>query len=109
MKTYIQDGDTMPLTAPYDVVAGGGMLIGSLFAVAIAAAASGAAVQGRTRGVIDIPKATGEAWTLGAKVYWDNTAKKLTTTSSGNTLVGVAAQAQASGDTVGRAKLGIVA
>lgn len=109
MRNYVQDGDTLPLIAPYDVSAGGGMLIESLFAVAIAAALSGAAVQGRTRGVIDLTKATGQAWTLGAKLYWDNSAKNVTTTSSGNTLIGVAVLAAASGDTVGRVKLGIVA
>lgn len=105
MKGYIQDGDTLPLIAPYDVVAGGGMLVGAIFAVAIAAALSGAPVQGRRRGVIDVPKATGQSWTQGVKLYWDNTAKNLTTTATDNTLVGAAAQAQASGDTVGRALL----
>jgi predicted RecA/RadA family phage recombinase len=109
VNNYVQDGDTLSLVAPYDVPAGGGMLVGALFAVALAAALSGAKVQGRTRGVLDLAKATGEAWTLGAKLYWDNTAKKVTTTAGGNTLIGVAAQAQASGDAVGRIKLGIVA
>jgi predicted RecA/RadA family phage recombinase len=52
---------------------------------------------------MDIAKTTGEAWTHGQKLYWDNTAKKLTTTAAGNTLVGAAAQAQAAGDSVGRA------
>lgn len=105
MKGYIQDGDTLPFTAPYDVPAGGGALVGALFLVAIAAVLSGKTGQGRRRGVMDIAKATGEAWTQGQKVYWDNTNKRLTTTSSANTLVGAAAQAQASGDTVGRAMI----
>jgi predicted RecA/RadA family phage recombinase len=53
---------------------------------------------------MDIAKATGEAWTAGQLVYWDNTNKRLTTTSSGNGAArGAAAQAQASADTVGRA------
>lgn len=103
MKGYIQDGDTLPLVAPYDVAAGGGALVGAIFGVAIAAVLSGKGGQFRRRGVMDIAKATGEAWTQGVKVYWDNTNKRLTTTSSANTLVGAAAQAQASGDTVGRA------
>jgi predicted RecA/RadA family phage recombinase len=103
------DGHTIPFTAPYDVPAGGGALVGSMFVVAIAAVLSGGSGQGRTVGVIDMAKATGQAWTQGVKLYWDNTAKNLTTTAGGNTLVGVAAQAQASGDTVGRIKLGIVA
>jgi predicted RecA/RadA family phage recombinase len=109
MRNYVQDGDVLPLTAPYDVASGAGMLVGSLFAVATAAALSGATVEGRTRGVFDLTKATGAGWTQGAKVYWDNTAKNVTTTSAANTLIGVAAQIQASGDAIGRVKLGIVA
>ena len=104
MKGYIQDGDTLPFVAPYDVAAGGGVLVGTIFLVAIAAVSSGGNGQGRRRGVMDIAKTTGEAWTQGQLLYWDNTNKKLTTTASGNGAArGAAAQAQASGDTVGRA------
>ena len=48
-------------------------------------------------GVFSVPKASG-AITQGALLYWDDTAENLTTTASGNTLVGVAAAAAASGD-----------
>ncbi|MCP3732015.1 DUF2190 family protein [Sphingomonas sp. MG17] len=105
MKGYIQDGDTITLTAPYDVVSGGGALVGAIFAAALQPVLSGKTGEFRRRGVMDLAKATGEAWTQGQKVYWDNTAKKLTTTSTSNTLVGAAAQAQASNDTVGRAMI----
>lgn len=105
MKNLIQDGEVMPLTAPYAVASGDGFLVGSLFAVAETAAGNGEAVQGRRRGVFTLAKATGEAWTVGAKVYWDNTNKRLTTTASGNTLVGVASAVQASGDTTGAAMI----
>jgi predicted RecA/RadA family phage recombinase len=47
------------------------------------------------------PKATGEAWTLGAKLYWDASAGKFTTTSTSNTLCGRAGAAAASADTTG--------
>lgn len=108
MRNFVQTGEVLDLTAPYDVAAGAGMLIGSLFSVAVAAALSGAAVRGRPGGVFDLTKATG-AITAGAKVYWDNTAKNVTTTSSSNTLIGVATQAASSGDATARIKLGIVA
>lgn len=103
MRNFVQEGLTLPFTAPYDVASGGGVLVGSLFLVALQAVLSGGTGDGKPRGVFDLPKATGQAWTQGVKVYWDNTAKNLTTTSSANTLVGVAGQAQASGDTSGRA------
>lgn len=46
-------------------------------------------------------KATGEAWAIGAALYWDNTNKRFTTTSSGNTAAGFAGSIQESGDTTG--------
>jgi predicted RecA/RadA family phage recombinase len=47
------------------------------------------------------PKTTGEAWAINAALYWDNTAAKWTTTSSGNTLGAYAAAIAGSGDTTG--------
>lgn len=104
MRNFVQEGLTLPFTAPYDVASGGGVLVGSLFLVALQAVLSGGSGDGKPRGVFDLPKATGEAWTAGtSKLYWDNTNKRLTTTASTNMLVGVALQTQASGDTSGRA------
>jgi len=102
MKGYKQDGTEFTAPAPYAVESGGGALIGSLFGVAKAKYASGArGVFVRTADT-EIAKATGEAWAIGAKVYWDNTNKRATTTATNNTLIGVAVQAQVSADTVGR-------
>lgn len=101
-KNYVQPGETITLIAPYNVSSGGGLLVGSIFGVALADALSGAPVEARRKDVFDLAKATGQAWTQGVKLYWDNTAKNVTTTSTSNTLIGAAAQAQASGDTVGR-------
>lgn len=100
---FVQPGDTLTCTAPYDVASGAGFLVGVLFAVALNAALSGKPVEGRRVGVWNLAKATGEAWTAyTTKLYWDNTNKRLTSTSSGNTYVGIAAAGAASGDTVGR-------
>lgn len=63
-----------------------------------AAATAGYVIEARINGA---PKTTGEAWTVNASLYWDNTAGKWTTTSSGNTLAAFAAAVQASGDTTG--------
>ena len=35
MKNYIQPGNTITLTAPYDVNSGDGLLVGAIFGVAI--------------------------------------------------------------------------
>ena len=48
-----------------------------------------------------------QAWTVGARVYWDDTNKRCTTVATDNTPVGVAVEAVASGagDTIGRVRL----
>ncbi|NJO54371.1 MAG: DUF2190 family protein [Bacteroidales bacterium] len=107
MKNYVQPGNTITLVAPYAVASGDGLLVGSIFGVANADAANGAAVEACVVGVLDLKKVGSQAWTVGAKVYWDNTNKQATTTSSGNTLIGVAVEAVGSGagETVGRVRL----
>jgi predicted RecA/RadA family phage recombinase len=105
-KNYVQPGDTITMTAPYAVASGAGLLVGAVFAVALADAANGATVEAKRNGVWDLAKATGQAWVADTtKLYWDNTNKVVTSTASGNVLIGVARQTQASGDTVGRVLL----
>lgn len=106
MKTYIQDGDTLTLTAPYTVAPGAAFKVGAIIAVATSAAASGATVEGLTRGVVDLAKVSAQAWTVGALIYWDDTAKLTTTTSTSNTLFGVAIAAAANPSATGRVRLG---
>lgn len=108
MKNYVQEGDTLELTAPYDRTSGQGALIGSIFGVAVVDVLSGAKANFQVKGVFDITKAAG-AVTEGAKMYWDNTARNVTTVSAGNTLIGCATQAQAGGDATCRIRLGNVA
>jgi predicted RecA/RadA family phage recombinase len=107
MRNYIQPGHALTLIAPYDVVSGDGLLVGSIFGVACHDALSGAEVEAQLTGVLDLAKVASQAWTAGAKVYWDNTAKRATTVASGNTLIGVAVLAVGSGaeEVIGRARL----
>ena len=97
MRNYIQPGHVITLAAPYDVVSGAGLLVGSIFGVAAHDALSGAEVETQLTGVIDLAKVASQAWTAGAKIYWDNTAKRATNVASGNTLIGVAVLAVGSG------------
>ena len=107
MKNFVQVGNILTLPAPYAVVSGGGALIGAIFGVAQKDAASGEEVAFLVTGVLDLPKAPSQAWTLGAKVYWDNTAKVCTTTVGTNTLIGVAVKAvgNTAGATIGQVRL----
>ncbi|HAT48866.1 MAG: DUF2190 family protein [Nitrospirae bacterium] len=97
MKTWSQSGDTVTVVAPADINSGEGLMIGVLFGVAVSTATSGSDLEICTTGVVDLPKASG-AITQGAKVYWDNTAKVVTTTATSNTLIGCAIVAAAVGD-----------
>lgn len=108
MKNFIQPGETVTLPAPYARTAGQGALIGNLFCVALSDVANGADGEWKTEGVFDITKVGSQAWaTVGAAVYWDNTNKRLTTSASGNTLVGaiVKTVGNGAGETIGRVRL----
>lgn len=107
MKNYVQPGNTLTLSAPYAVTSGDGLLVGSIFGVAAGDAASGATVETALTGVFDLTKIGSQAWTVGAKVYWDDTNKRCTTVATDNTLIGVAVEAVAggAGDTIGRVRL----
>lgn len=105
MKNFVQPGDLIEVTAPYAVLSGAGALVGSLFGVAVNDAAISTELVIQTTGVFTLAKATGAAWTMGARIYWDDTAKNCTTTASTNKLIGLAVSAPASGDTVGNVRL----
>jgi predicted RecA/RadA family phage recombinase len=108
-QNFLHSGLMMPFTAPSGgVVAGTPYLIGSLLVIAQETVAAGASFDGLTTGVFVLPKATGQAWTEGLKLYWDNTAKNVTSTVGSNTLVGVAAVAAASADTTGKVRIDAV-
>lgn len=100
MKTYVEPGEVLELTAPAGGVVSGTLYkINDLVIVATVDAAAGEKFSGYVGvGVVEVPKAAG-AWTELVKVYWDNTAKNVTATLTGNTLIGVAARAAAAGDT----------
>ncbi|MEK6747498.1 MAG: DUF2190 family protein [Pseudomonadota bacterium] len=105
MKNYLMEGNTITLTAPYAVVSGDGLLVGSIFGVACNDAAISTDVESMTHGAFTLKKAAAQAWTQGALIYWDNAAKNCTTTVATNKLIGVAINAALSADTVGNVRL----
>ena len=100
MKTYVQPGNTITLPAPYAVAAGDGLLVGSIFGIAAGAAAARV-------GVYELKKLGSQAWAVGERIYWDNTARQTTKVTTSNTLIGVATEVVAggAGDVVGRVRL----
>lgn len=107
MKNFVQHGDTLTVIAPAAVASGEGVLVGSIFGVAVTAADSGADVPIKTTGVFDLPKIGSQEWSAGDLVYWDNANKRCTTVDTGNVLIGaaVAPVPDGAGDTIGRVRL----
>jgi len=106
MENYVAPGEVVELTAPTGgVVSGTAYLIGGLVIVALVTAAEAAKFNALVTGVVEHAKVSAQAWTEGAKLYWDDTAKNFTTTASGNTLVGVAAAAAANPSATGKIRL----
>lgn len=91
MKNFLQDGTVVPMTAPAGgVTSGTAYLINAVVVCAMQDAAAGATFPAMIDGCMSLPKAAGLAIAEGALLYWDNTAKNLTTTSAGNTKCGFA-------------------
>lgn len=102
---YIQPGATLTLTASRDVVPGDGLLVGSLFGVSLGTYAEEASGEFSTVGVHELAKTSAQAWTVGAKIYWDDTNHRCDTDSTVGQLIGVATEAAANPSSVGRVKL----
>lgn len=108
MKNFIQAGNAITAAAPYARNAGDGALLGgSLFGVAVDTLASGATGVFWTEGVFELTKLSGtaETFTLGKRIFWDDTNKRLTVVSTANVAVGVVTEAAATDAVVGRIKL----
>jgi predicted RecA/RadA family phage recombinase len=106
MKNFIQTGCIIDFTAPSGgVVSGTPLLIGTVLVVPQVTAAEGESFAGAVYGVYELPKATSTTPAQGGIAYWDNTAKKITTTASGNTAVGFFTAAALSADTTCFVKL----
>ncbi|MER5173918.1 DUF2190 family protein [Thioclava kandeliae] len=93
MKTYVQAGENITLTAETAVTSGQLVKIGAITGVAQGKAAAGEPVTLVRRGVFELPKTSAQAWTVGAKIYLAAAGDVVTTVASGNSLVGVALEA----------------
>jgi predicted RecA/RadA family phage recombinase len=87
---YVQPGDVLTLTAPYQRNTGQGALVGSIFGVALQTVANAVAGEFATKGVWSLSKTSAQAWTVGQKIYWDNSNKRCDSDSTVGQLIGVA-------------------
>ncbi|WP_203077300.1 DUF2190 family protein [Falsiroseomonas ponticola] len=104
MRNFIQPGDSLAVAVPYagGVTSGQGVLVGALFGVAAVDGAQNAVIEAQTQGVFDITKEPALAITAGARVFWDNANRRITTTAAGNFQVGIATLAALAADTTVR-------
>jgi predicted RecA/RadA family phage recombinase len=107
MKNWVQPGDYIEITAAGNLAAGQFFQSNGLRGVVTNGVSVGQKTTVATRGVFTLPKNTGEAWAVGALVYWDTVNNRFTTTVASNVLAGFAAAAAASADTVGQVAIGI--
>lgn len=101
MKTQINKGRAIEITAGGNIASGAPVKVGSLVGIASNTYVSGDTAVIWLEGTHFINKTASQAWTAGVLLYWDATAGSFTTTSSGNTLAGYAYADAASADTTG--------
>jgi predicted RecA/RadA family phage recombinase len=107
MKNFIAPGNRLTITAGADIASGAGVLVGSIFGVAETAIANGAQGVIVLEGIVDLPKAPSQAWTVGALIYWDAANSRCTNVAGSLKLIGIAAAAVGggAGETTGRVRL----
>jgi predicted RecA/RadA family phage recombinase len=103
MKNEIASRGVVTVPAPASIDAGDLVKVGSLVGVAFADAANGAPVEVATVGEFRIAKASGEAWTIGAPIYWDASAGAATVDddTAANDRIGTATAAAISAAVLG--------
>ena len=100
MRNFVQPGDSLAIAVPYaaGVTAGQGVLVGALFGVAAVDGAQNAVIEAATQGVFDLTKEPALAISAGARVFWDNTNRRVTTPATGNFSIGIATAAALAAD-----------
>lgn len=104
-KNYVAAGRTIDFAAPYNRNPGEAALLGSLVGISLGTLLSTVIGSWAVEGVWDVAKVNAQAWTAGALIYWDDSAKLFTNVSTSNTRVGIAALAAANPTAVGRVRL----
>lgn len=102
---FVQNGNVVSFTAPSDVLSGQPLKLGSLFLIVLVNAVTDEEAEGSVVGVFEMAKTSANTPTQFAKAYWDDTAKEVTTTATGNTLIGVFTEAYGAGTTKANVRL----
>jgi predicted RecA/RadA family phage recombinase len=105
MKNFVENGGTLRYTVSGTAVKSGDVvMVGKVGGVAITDGAVGETITLSTQGVYRLPKSSG-AIAQGQAVYVSATDGSLTTTATGNNLLGYAWEDAASGDSAVNVKI----
>ena len=104
MTNFVKSGENLALAAPYNVLSGGGFKVGNVFGVASNDTLQGADVECNVEGVYDLAK-DASVFSQGDLAYWDDAAKKVTSTVGANLLIGAVEVAAATGAATVRVNL----
>ncbi|RWR31368.1 DUF2190 family protein, partial [Sinirhodobacter populi] len=96
MRNHVQRGDTLPIIAPFDVTSGRVLQVDGIVGVVNAHAMAGTECEITRYGVFELPKAAGEVWSTGDRVYYTEGDAFLRL--AGGALVGCAVQDAGSED-----------
>lgn len=103
---FVQEGQFLDYTPVAAVAAGAPVIVTDRVFVAPRAIAANELGSLATSGTWKLQKTTGQAWTLGQRLYWDGGTSKATSVAGALKVLGYAAAAAASGDTEGLVLLG---
>jgi predicted RecA/RadA family phage recombinase len=98
MKNFVSEGALVDMTLGYAVTGGVAYTINDIVVVATRSAAANTRGTYLTMGVVRMPKLTSDNMLPGMAVYWDNSAKRLTLSSSGNKKFGFTVESAPPGD-----------
>lgn len=90
MNNFFHDGHILEVIAPYEVVAGDGLLRESLFGIATTWAPEGEPVSISTSGVFNLSRQIGDNWKTDEIVYWNDNSRIFTRNTSGAVMIGFA-------------------
>ena len=97
MKTFIQDGNIITVTAAANIASGNGVLVGSIFGVAATDAVTGDEVEIATIGIYELPKLSTAVIAQGDQVAWNSSTGKVVLPATGMYPIGVATEAAGNG------------
>jgi predicted RecA/RadA family phage recombinase len=105
MKNFLSSGATITLTSAGAKKSGTPYAAGELVGVAGHDALTNEPVVLHLIGEYQLPKAAGQAWAVGVKLYWDDAAGVCTTAAGALKAIGHATEAAVNADAVGVVRL----